>query len=161
MKSVTVDQVYRQKPMRALVLKQDMSLPDVLETFVSDYTLKGVFLTDEDGRLTGIINRHDLLHWARVQFDLPPSTSRLRLGRLRRLLLATRALDIASSNSKVAAVTPQETLADVLEKMVRHDLMDIPVVDDDGHILGDMHLTKLLSFVLQSDAETLDSDPGS
>jgi CBS domain-containing protein len=159
MKSVTVDQVYRQKPIRALVLNQDMSLPDVLETFVSDYTLKGVFLTDDDGRLTGIVNRHDLLHWARVQFDLPPSASRLRLGRLRRLMLATRALDIVSSNSKSAAVTPQETLADVLEKMVRHDLMDIPVVDDDGHILGDMHLTKLLSFVLESDEDSAQDTP--
>jgi CBS domain-containing protein len=149
MKTIHVSQLAKQVPMHALVMHQDTPLDELIKNFIADHSFRGVFLVDDEKRLVGVVNRHDMLNWARFQFNLQGRNEPLRLGQLRRLVSATRARDLAAPGSAESAVRSEDTLADALDKMARHDLVDIPVVDETGHIVDDLRLSEVLAFALQ------------
>ncbi|MBU0492047.1 MAG: CBS domain-containing protein [Chloroflexi bacterium] len=153
MKTIRVSELYKQVPMHALVRSQDTPLEELLQTFAADPGLRGIFLVDSRERLAGVISHSDLLNWARVQLGLPlpgagQSFSLSRASQIRRLVLATRASDIADPDSDHAGVRPDDTLADALTEMAHHDLDVIPVVDDAGRILDDLRLSEVLAYAL-------------
>lgn len=151
MHTITVAEVIQTTEMRAVVVKKDMPLAKVIDQFVHDSRLRGVFVTDANGRLCGVVNKHDLLNWVRLEFALPPSSHALPVAQARRLLLAETVGDLARADSLATAVTLQDSLAVVLDKMIRYDLDDIPVIDGDGRVVNDLRLSEILAFILQSD----------
>jgi len=153
MKTLRVAQVCTQAPMHALVVQQDTPLEEVIRDFASDHTLRGIFLVDDAGRLAGVINRHDLLAWARFQFNLSSRSEPLRLSQVRRMVSAAHACDLAAPGSRQAAVRPEDSLEDALERMARYDLTDIPVVDAAGRIVDDLRLSEVLLSALSAQGE--------
>lgn len=151
MKTVRVAQVFQPGLAHHIrVLPYHTTLASAIHHFAQDNALRSLFLVDEVGKLIGIVSRHDLLDWVRLQMGMPPGTSTepLQLRRLRQLLRASTALDIASKHSVASALHVNETLADAVEKMARSDEVELPVVDDEGHIVGSLSLSRLLDFVL-------------
>lgn len=90
-------------------------------------TARSLFLVDEDNRLTGKVGIQDL---AVADPD-------------------TKLADIATPVlAYVSPLTPQEEVADLLEQ---HRLVDLPVVDHDGQLMGVVQHTTLIG-ALQADA---------
>jgi magnesium transporter len=78
----------------------------------TELEVHGLFVVDHDERLVGLLRLQDLV--------LGPSTSRVSL------IMST---DIVS-------VAPDEDQAVVAQVMLRYDLIAVPVVDEDDHLLG-------------------------
>tara|TARA_R110000868_G_scaffold71488_2_gene209327 strand:+ start:18 stop:1325 length:1308 start_codon:yes stop_codon:yes gene_type:complete len=90
-------------------------------------TARSLFLVDDDNRLAGKVGIQDL---AVADPD-------------------TKLADIATSVSAyVSPLTPQDEVADLLEQ---HRLVDLPVVDHDGQLMGVVQHTTLIG-ALQADA---------
>ncbi len=89
---------------------------------------QAVLLTDDDGRLAGIITRGDLLR-AQGRGDEPDLSV------------------LAAGANKLVVAFPDETLRDAVAKMLRHDIGRLPVVsrDDPGAIVGYLGRAELLA----------------
>ena len=150
MKTVQVKEVCRQTPLQSLVARNDTSLSRVIADFAKHHDLHGIFLVDDQERLTGIINSHDLLQWSQLHLDLPLPISSVTLGRVRRLVVARQAQDLASSASHEAAVREDDTLDTALRRMAQHNLTAIPVLDEQGRVINDLRLSEILAFAVQA-----------
>ncbi len=88
MKKTLVAEVSALSTMKALVLPERTPLAEAIDRFASNEGQHGIFLTGDDGRLSGVVNNEDLLDWARLQFDVMPGDP-LPVGKVRRLISAT------------------------------------------------------------------------
>ena len=88
------------------------------------------FVEDDADKLVDVVNNHDLLLWSRMQLDMLPTSSAMPAGKMRWLLMAEKISDLAQAGGKLAKVTMDESLADVLDLMFHHSLVDILVVDE-------------------------------
>lgn len=138
MQTVKVADICRQSQMQALVMPADTPLEAAVREFADNHYVRGIFLVDEDERLVGVVNKQDILNWIRLEVSLPPQTASPSLVQMRRLLQAELVRDIALPDSEDTAVSLNDTLADALNTMTRHNLVDIPVVDENGRIVNDL-----------------------
>ncbi len=152
MHTISVAKVCRTSKLHALVAPRNMPLTEAIQRFVEDINLRGIFLVDETGRLTGVLNKHDLLNWVRVAFPLPAEGPYPLRAELRRAVMAETAQDLARPDSVETAVTLQDSLAVALQKMVRHNLVDIPVLDESGRIVNDLRLSEILAYLLRPES---------
>ncbi len=148
MQTVKIAEVCETSRMQAMIVDGDMLLDDAVRQFATNHDLRGIFLTGPDGRLTGVVNKIDLLNWVSMQLDQQPAGEPLNKGQLRRLLMAKHVSDLAAKGSAEAAVRLDQTLADALQQMTFHKLADIPVVNEDGRIVNDLRLSEILAFML-------------
>ena len=150
MRTVPIADVCEQSQMQALVVEGDMPLAEAVRRFATDHTLRGIFLTDSNSRLSGVINKQDLLHWVSLQLDQPAAGEPMTVGQMRRLVSAQRVADLAAPGSAKAAVRLDQTLADALHNMTYYKLADIPVIDSDGRIVNDLRLSEILAYMLDN-----------
>lgn len=109
---------------------------------MSAQSIKRLVVTDEHGRLSGIVSRVDILRtfvraadFSDQLPDLPPG-----LNQTVEQLMFT----------DVATVTPQDGLQDVLNKMVATPLRRVVVVDTDKHVRGIILDRDLISLFSQN-----------
>lgn len=150
MHTVTVAELSKQSKMQAMIVSRDAPLAEAVRQFATNHDLRGIFLTDEENRLAGVINKQDLLHWVTMLLGRPVASKPLTMGQMRRLVNARRMADLAAPGSENAALHLDDTLADALEKMIHFNLTDIPVVDHDSQIVNDLRLSEILTYVLDS-----------
>lgn len=150
MKTIKVADIYKTSDMRALVVPAEMPLADAIARFATDLELRGLFIVDETGRLAGVLSAQDILNWVRLELAMPPQTQAPAMAQVRRLVMAETVGHLAASGSAETAVSTHDSLADALDKMTRHNLTDIPVVDEAGRIINDLRLSEILVYVLQT-----------
>ena len=150
MQTIYVAEVCEQSEMQALVMDQEMSLMDAVKEFATNHDLRGIFIKGEEGRLVGVINKQDLLHWVGLQLNQRPAGEQMLVGQMRRLVNAQRVADLAAPGSDNAALHLNDTLADALKKMTSFNLSDIPVVDDTGRIINDLRLSEILLYMFNN-----------
>lgn len=148
MQTIYVKEVCEQSEMQALVVDRETSLSDAVKQFATNHNLRGIFITDDKGRLVGVINKQDLLQWVTLQLNQRPNGEPMSIGQMRRLVNAQKVSDLAASGSESAALYLKDTLADALHKMTSFNLADIPVVDSNGRIINDLRLSEILLFMV-------------
>lgn len=148
MQTIYVADVCEQSNMQALIVDQEMLLVDAVKEFATNHDLRGIFIKGEQGRLVGVINKKDLLHWVGLQLDQIPKGEPMSLGQMRRLVNAQRVTDLAALGSENAALNLDDTLSDALHKMTAFNLSDIPVIDENGRIINDLRLSEILLFMI-------------
>jgi CBS domain-containing protein len=135
-------------------------MEDVLRRLAEESSLRGVFVTDVEGHLVGVITRTDILEWVRIRLGLALKGARLtpdRILRLAQLVRAAKATDAIHPGSEKVAVRPEDTLDLALQLMLQTDLVSVPVVDDEGRILGDLTLSFVLRYLLDAAAAAVRS----
>ncbi len=135
----------------AIIVPGHMPFEEVVRRFAQRADLRGVFVVDGKQRLTGVITRQDLLHWAAGHLHLrDPIPDSWR--DIYRVMGAAVAQDACRPRSERCSVKPDQKLEEVLYLMLENELIDIPVVDDEGTILGDVRLTEILAKVFETQA---------
>ncbi len=130
--------------------EEDFNL--VVLRFANYSELRGIFVTDDQKCLVGVITRSDLLDWARVQLGAAlavPLGEREKRIRLVSLITASTAGQVLRPESHRAGVKKTDALAHALNTMIKLDLIVLPVVDDSGCVIGDLRLSELLRKVAQ------------
>ena len=152
LKNVTVKEAYTFDQTPSLIVKPEDNFVDVVRLFSDQPELRGIFVADESCHLLGVITRRDLLDWARIQlgatFHAPDEHWLKEDVRLYELMRASSAMEVARPDSTDAAVRLDDPLAEALRKMLVIDLICLPVIDDDGVIIGDLKITELLRQAL-------------
>ncbi len=153
----TIGDVYTMDRRPSLLVGPDERFTAVVRRFAERPEMRGIFVVGEKDRLIGVITRRDLLDWARVQLgEATYSTEEAWLAedvRLTALMRAITAGEVMRPGSEAAAVRPSDTLAEALRRMIAHDLICLPVVDEQGRVLGDLKLTEVLACALEANSQ--------
>ena len=148
MQTILVAEVCEQSEMQALVVNHEMAVVDAVKEFATNHNLRGIFLTDDEERLVGVINKQDLLRWVGLQLNQQPTSEPMPIGQMRRLVNVQKISDLAAPGSENTALYLKDTLADALQKMTSYNLADVPVVDDHGRIINDLRLSEILLYMV-------------
>lgn len=97
-----------------------------------EYNVGSVLIVDEQGKLLGIFTERDLVKV--VASNKPLSTK----------------LEEVMTKGDLVTASPDDPLPLIAHKMVEHNVRHIPVVDDQGRVVGIISIRKLLKYILSS-----------
>ncbi|MGH2655540.1 MAG: CBS domain-containing protein [Actinomycetota bacterium] len=128
-----------------------------LTRLMSEHRISGIPIVDEDRRLVGIVTEADLL-WSEKERE-PKRRSRFlewfidrkRLAEIERVAPDLRARDLMTR--EVVTVGPQTPVREAVVRLLRAGVKRLPVVDDDGRIVGVVSRGDLLEPFLRSDED--------
>ncbi len=145
--TLTVADVFKLDESQATIVAPATPFAEVVQRFTDRRELRGIFVVD--GRtLVGVITRVDLLHWVAEKLGVR-NLEGDDWRDVYRIMSASTAEDACRPRSEHCTVQPEDPLSDALAMMMENELIDIPVVDGEGQILGDLRLTELFSKVLE------------
>jgi len=142
--------------MFSLIVGEDEKVASMIKKFAEMPSIRGIFVVDKNNSFKGIITRKTMLNWARVQMGLGLSrtgfSQSARLGRVLEEIVkyayATVASDFIDRHSHEIFVREHDSIIRALNLMITSDLIDIPVIDDEGKIIGDLKLNEILNVII-------------
>jgi len=149
MKIIRVAEVYRLYGVACASIPEDTSLADVISRFALEPGLRGVFLVDFRQRFSSMISRIDLMRWAHLQLSRGKGMRKIAVSEFFRIVDAKKAKDLARRGMRSFSVRENDTLQTALERMLDYEEDIIPVLDEDGKIIGDLRLSEVLLKVLE------------
>lgn len=129
-----------------ITVRQDAPFKEVAR-LLDEHSVSALPVLDENDRLVGIVSEADLL----------PKEYRDRPGRLARLIhrqeLVKAEGDVAAALMTTPAVTigPDASLADAAQRMMHERVKRLPVVTDDGDLIGIVSRADLVEAFLRPD----------
>ena len=142
-----VKDAYNITKMSSLIIDENETLVNVIKRFVKNPELRGIFLVDKKKKLKGAITKTDLLNIVKVKLGKDVDEIPLRILVLKHLS-DVKVNEIVSMFSERAGVKLNDSLDKALELMIKMDLIDIPVVDEDNKIIGDLTLSEILLKIM-------------
>jgi CBS domain-containing protein len=134
-------------PATALVVPAGCSLVEALDRMLDTPEARDVYVVDERNRVIGHLGRHRLAHYL-FAAQRPVHTRRQLMDRI----AAGTALE--SMSRHFAAARPDEDLDDVLHRMLEHAVEDLPVIGEDGTLVGAVNLGAVLRWFRSSADES-------
>ena len=119
------------------------ALTDVMCRLLDEPCLRDIYVAADDGRLLGHISHRRLAE--HVLAEARPTHTRRQL--MERVAGGTAA---DFMNSVLATASPGESLDEVLARQLEMELEDMPVVDDEGQVLGAINLTHVLQNFMKA-----------
>jgi len=122
---------------RVVTVPPTAALVDVMCRLLDEPCLRDIYVAADDGRLIGHISHRRLAEHV---------LAKVRPAHTRRQLMERVAGGTAADfmNSVLATASPDETLDEVLDRQLEMELEDMPVLDDEGRVLGAINLTHVL-----------------
>ena len=150
MDKVLVADVYHLHDSAIIKLDANSSLEDAIGMLARNPTMRGIFLVDSKQRFAGMITKVDLLRWAML--NLTGGTGRHSLGvaEIFRIVDARKVSDLTRGSQKSFSITESDTLQAALNKMLDIEEDVIAVLDSEGKVLGDLRLSEVLSWIINS-----------
>ena len=138
MKRIRVSDIRQLITKEASLVGPEDPLTKVAEEIVRDPKTRSVYVVDEEGKLLGIITVHLLIQFLYypyipaelISYDLPFLLSR-----------EPKAGDIMQPP---VWARDDESVTDVLVKMFKHGLEELPVVDDEMRVVGDLNILEFI-----------------
>jgi len=150
MKTIKIKDLKLKKDKHYEVIPEDTPLEVLVCDLADDHNLHGVFLTDAEEKLVGVLDRRHLLDWTRLQLGIRLREEQFQVNTMRKIVFAAKAADLCDPLSHDAAVTPENTLAEALDKMAQFNLVDIPIVDPEGKVISDLSISEILSYIMRN-----------
>lgn len=153
MQPVTIRNLCDPDRSHSVIVRGGDPLDDVLRRFSQEVAPRGIFVVDDAGRLAGVITRRDILEWTRLRLGSAlrgPGLTTERILRLAQLVRASTARDAIHPGSEGAGVRLDDHLDEALQKMLSVDLISLPVVDEAGHIIGEVAISAVLRMLLDA-----------
>ena len=143
MKKLTVARARKLIVERPVVVHKDETLPELVLAITTDPKTRSIYVVDDDERLIGMITIHDIINVA-----FPTLATLDTLGyRTSKLLSVKTAEDMVTGTLIYAK--DDEPLEDVLRRMIDHNIEELPVVDDNLHVIGEINLLEMLIVWLE------------
>jgi CBS domain-containing protein len=120
---------------------------------LSEHRLSAVPVVGEDGRVLGVVSEADLMH--KVEFADHTTPPRVPLRKRVRTARSKAGADIAEDLMSAPAVVigPRETVAAAARLMDAERIKRLPVVDEDGRLVGVVARADVLRQFLRDDED--------
>lgn len=151
MKTIMVKEVYKLHGKASTAVAEKAALDFVVALFGHEPSFQGIFFVDSDKRYTGMITRFDLLQLFRVNKFKPKEEA---LNEFLSTARHKKAKELQLQDMSSYSVKEIDSLQSALDLMLKFEKDIIPVVDDQGAILGDLSLSEVLLRTLEGDANS-------
>ncbi len=131
----------------APIVHENSPLLNVLEEMVKDPKTQSVYVVDKDGKLCGIITMSIALQYLYYPY-IPPEYLEFDISVVEGVNALARDVMLPP-----IYVREEDSLKDAFQKMFEYHLQEIPVVDNDLHVVGDLHGMELIQGWLESRRE--------
>lgn len=125
------------------LINENADIKDVVNVMISFEPRRIIYVVDDEKKLTGLISLGIL---ARHVFS-PSHEPQIHPRFLINMITAETAKDIMKRKTVVA--TENEEAGMVLKKMIRTNVHEMPVVDDEKRVVADITLIDLLRFLIK------------
>jgi CBS domain-containing protein len=133
-----VENHFRKIARQADLVAETDTVDSVVRVLAERHETRTVYVVDENDKLTGYIDASLLLRLAAIK-DISADFFTMLSG-----LLARTAEEIMQ---EPVYVTPKDTMEDALKILAANDLQDLPVVDAEGSVIGDLNCFEILSYI--------------
>ncbi len=134
-----VRDAYRLVVTNPIAVTKGMGLQDVVDRVLADPRTRSAYVVDENRRLIGTIGLAEML--AAIQSSL----SLFEKGRLQpRSKRSPLPFSVEEYMVKPMTVTEDDRLLTALDKMMKHGLEDLPVVDEHNTLIGELNGFEIL-----------------
>lgn len=140
-----VKDIYQMLTCEYKAVKESATKQEIIEALLEGSPLvRSVCVVDEGGKLMGIITLADIMKGIAVQSGYNSGVIDLKSSRkLFQYSPFSKAGDIMSPPVYVSLDMKFQT---ALEKMIEHELDELPVIDEQGRLIGDLNAFELLQF---------------
>ena len=155
MRRILVKDVYQPHVTASILVTEDIALGDIISKFAHEPGIRGVFLIDEEQRFAGIISRIAITKWAEFQL-FGKWKNGIPAPEIANLFDLVKAKHLAHGDWHSLGIKECDTLEKAFELMMRLGEDVIPVLDEDGKIIGDLRLSEVLLKVIEVGRERKD-----
>ena len=157
MKAIMVNEVYQLHGTASVSITEEASLGDVIYRFAHEPGIRGVFLVDEELRFAGIVSRIAIMKWAEFQL-FGKHKGNIPASEITSLVDLTKARYLARGDWRSYGVKESDTLEEAFTKMMSFGEDIVPVLDEDGKIIGDLRLSEVLLKALEVGRQAKDGE---
>lgn len=136
-----------------LLVNRETAVRGIVSRLSSTPNAGVVYVVDDDQALVGVITRRDLLSWAGLQVGVEPDQGRVRWTEVLDVARARTAGDLFRRDGRVFSVRMDDTVETALLRMLRQEVTDLPVVDEDGRVVGGVRLSEILEAALDASGD--------
>jgi len=129
-------------------------LKDVVRAMVKGHRRRMVYVVDGEGKLIGAISL-DVLKDVIFRFYLSDRVSDIMVvsEHITELFTSEKAEDVMDPD--ISSCQEQETLHEVLARMIERNIRDLPVLDQQGRVIADLDILDLLELWLKKREKAL------
>jgi len=149
--------VVKIKDMRMLVtpysgfVDKQVSLDDIAKMFIANPNLKSVYVVDDKLKLVGRVTlkkliKHEFMNLLPSSFEYFDALEFVGDKTAKELMTSP------------VYVKDDDTLKTAFVKMYENDLEELPVVDDDLHLIGNIDLIELLTILIEKKEQKANKD---
>ncbi|MDV2990289.1 MAG: CBS domain-containing protein [Dehalogenimonas sp.] len=145
---------------RTLSVNEDQPIEKAIRQFVKQPDVHTLFIVDDKGKLKGLVKLHYILNWVKLKLNMDVANrSNMRVAgafQAFEIMKLCQSQTIGDIISETPSVKETDTLDQALHIMVHEQLVELPVVDGAGKLIGEVKLTHLLARMLE---DSPDSEP--
>jgi CBS domain-containing protein len=124
------------------LVSEKATLGHIIDAFADGTHSRLLYVVGDNERLVGVISLGDLIR--HVFFHYHEQVSYVDSRNLVKMAVCETAKDFM--HKELLCATVSENIEDVLEKMIRHNAKEIPVLDDKKRIVADLTMVDLLKY---------------
>lgn len=122
------------------IISKEASIRDVIDTMLKDPVTRKVYVVDDEGKLVGMVTTATLLRLIGYRVGIRTGTLSFY-----KFLRDTLKEEVKSVMESPVYVKPRNKLTEALFKMLEEHMNDIPVVDDNMKLLGELNSMELFT----------------
>jgi CBS domain-containing protein len=139
-RDVKIEDVYETMVGKPALVDEEAILKDAVEAMTVNHVSRKVYVVDSQGKLLGVISIETLLKKVGYLVGVR------KTGVLSFIKFVSGIFDdnVTEYMDTPVTVTNNHKVLDALKKMVEYHLNDLPVVDEEGKIIGELNSLELL-----------------
>jgi CBS domain-containing protein len=123
------------------VVKEDAILKDAVEAITQNMISRKIYVVDEEEKLKGVVTIETLLRHLGYRVGVREAG----MISFFKFLSGIFKENVGDFMEKPVTVTYRHKILDAMRMMVEHHLNDLPVVDDEGRIVGELNSIEILA----------------
>ncbi len=139
-RDLTIEDIYEILADKPAIVKEDSILSDAVEAITKSSSSRKVYVVDSDGKLKGVITIETLLRHVGYKVGVREA-GMISFFKFLSGIFKEKAVEIMDVP---VMVTKRHRVLDALQKMVEYHLNDLPIVDDEEKIIGELHSLDIL-----------------
>ncbi len=139
-RDLKVKDVYETMVGKPALVYENAQLKDAVEAMTVNHISRKVYVIDADGKLLGMISMETLLKQVGYRVGVRET------GVISFLKFVTGIFkeNVTEFMETPVTITGEHKVLDALKKMVEYHLNDVPVIDEDGKIIGELNSLEIL-----------------
>jgi CBS domain-containing protein len=139
-RDLLVEDVHEVMVGKPAIVKEDAILKDVVDSMTQNLISRKVYVVDDEEKLIGVITIETLLR----QVGYRVGVREAGVISFFKFLSGVFKENVTEFMEKPVTVTNRHKVLDALRMMVEHHLNDLPVIDDEGKIIGELNSLEIL-----------------